>query len=131
MESNLQNFCNLRNRKRKGITAGQRANKLQDNYATCEMDNFNLRNFRKLHLNLRNPPIIWDIFRKLHLNLRNPPIIWDICESTLFDIYLQIFVCKSLFSPCTCSALPSHFVFSLFLFLENQTLRMFSQRMSG
>ena len=30
-----------------------------------------------------------------------------------------------------CSTLPSHFVFLLFLFLTNQTLRMFSQRMSG
>nr|CAN82426.1 hypothetical protein VITISV_043782 [Vitis vinifera] len=48
---------NLRNRKRKGIIAGQRADKLQDNFATCEMDKFNLRNLRKLHLNLRNPPV--------------------------------------------------------------------------
>ena len=36
---------NLRNRKRKGIVVGQRADKLQDNFATYEMDNFNLRNF--------------------------------------------------------------------------------------
>ena len=83
VESNLRDFRKLWNRKRKGIAVGQRANELQDNFATCKMDNFNLRNFRKLHL-----------------NLRNPPIIWDICSSTPFDIYLQIFVYKSLFSPC-------------------------------
>ena len=49
---------NLRNRKRKGIAVRQRADKLQDNFATCRMDNFNLQNFRKLHLTLRNPPVI-------------------------------------------------------------------------
>ena len=58
VESNLQNFRNLRSRKGKGITAGQRADEFQDNFTTCEMDNFNLQNFRKLHLNLRNPPVI-------------------------------------------------------------------------
>ena len=81
-KSTIQQFRNLRNRKRKGIAAEQRVDKLQDNFETCEMDNFNLQNFRKLHL-----------------NLRNPPVIWDICTPPPFDDYLQIFVCKSLFSP--------------------------------
>ena len=58
VESNLRDFRNLQNRKGKGITVGQRVDELQDNFVTCEMDNFNLRNFRKLHLNLRNPPVI-------------------------------------------------------------------------
>ena len=58
VEFNLRNFRNLRNRKRKGIAIRQKADKLQDNFATCEMDKFNLRNLRKLHLNLRNPPVI-------------------------------------------------------------------------
>ena len=49
---------NLRNRKGKGIVVGKRADELQEIFATCEMDNFNLQKFRKLHLNLRNPPII-------------------------------------------------------------------------
>ena len=43
---------NLRNRKRKGIAVGQRVDKWQDNFATYEMENFNLQNFNKLHLNL-------------------------------------------------------------------------------
>ena len=69
----LWNFCNMWNRKRKGIVAGQRADELHEIFATCEMDNF---------------------------NLRNPPEIWDICIPTPFDIYLNIFVYKSLFYPC-------------------------------
>ena len=93
VESNLWDFRNLRNRKGKGIIAGQRAYELHEIFATCEMDSFNLWNFRKLHLNLRN-------FHKLHLNLQNPPVIWNIYALTPFYIYLQIFVYKSLFYPC-------------------------------
>ena len=52
VELNLRNFHNLRNRKRKGIAVGQRVDKWQDNFATYEMENFNLQNFNKLHLNL-------------------------------------------------------------------------------
>ena len=42
VESNLQDFPNLQNRKGKGITIGQRADELQDNFITCEINNFNL-----------------------------------------------------------------------------------------
>ena len=37
VESNLRNFCNLRNRKRKGIVAGQRTDELHEIFATCEI----------------------------------------------------------------------------------------------
>ena len=50
--------------------------------------------------NLRNHNFNLQNFCKLRLNLRNPLVIWDIWAPTPFDIYLQIFVCNSLFSPC-------------------------------
>ena len=49
--------CEIRRRK-ESLQDRERADKLQDNFATCEMDNFNLQHFLKLHLNLRNPLVI-------------------------------------------------------------------------
>ncbi|RVW72363.1 Ubiquinone biosynthesis monooxygenase COQ6, mitochondrial [Vitis vinifera] len=51
-ESNASNGVQIEAETKKLWPLEDNCTKLKDNFATCEMDNFNLRNFRNLHLNL-------------------------------------------------------------------------------